>query len=100
MWFTERFDHAVGNLDPSNNQVTECQLAAGAGPGYIAAAPNGAVWFTQFSAGNIARITPDGTISEGRSVNGSGPFGITIGPNGNPWYAMHDANKIAPWQSR
>jgi streptogramin lyase len=72
----------------------------GAGPEDIAAAPNGAMWFTQFGAGNIARITSDGTISEGRSVRNSGPLGITVAPNGDPWYAMPRANKIATLQVR
>ena len=58
------------------------------------------MWFTQFGAGNIARITSDGRISEGRSVRNSGHLGITVAPNGDPWYAMLRANKIATLQLR
>ena len=97
VWFTERFTpQAVGRLDPANNnEVTVFPLASNPGPEDIAAAPNGAMWFTQSTAGNVARITPDGTITEGRSVKNSEPFGITVAPDGNPWYAMMSANKIA-----
>ena len=102
VWFTERFDHRVGRLDPATNQVTEwATLTPNAGPEDIVAAPNGAMWFTQFNAGNVARITSNGTISEGRSVKNSGPFGVTIGPNGRSvWYTMLDADRIAVLKPR
>jgi streptogramin lyase len=102
VWFTDRFNHRVGYLDPSNkNQVTRFDtLTPNAGPLDIAAAPDGSMWFTQTLTGNVARITPDGTISEGRSVKNSEPFGITIGPGGNPWYTMLNADKIATLQLR
>jgi virginiamycin B lyase len=102
VWFTDRFNHRVGYLDPSNkNQVTRFDtLTPNAGPLDIAAAPDGSMWFTQTLMGNVARITPDGTISEGRSVKNSEPFGITIGPGGNPWYTMLNADKIATLQLR
>jgi virginiamycin B lyase len=97
VWFTERFDHAVGRLDTATNEVTVFPtLTPSAGPEGIAAAPDGSAWFTQSSAGNVARITPEGVITEGKSAKGSEPFGITIGPDGQSvWYTMMSANKIA-----
>ena len=100
MWFTERFTNAVGRLDPSTSVVTEFPLAPGAGPEGIAAAPDGSLWFTQSNAGNIARITTAGLITEARRINGSEPFGIAVAPAGNPWYAELSANKIAVLQLR
>jgi virginiamycin B lyase len=106
VWATERFQPSatepsvVWRLDPNTNQVAEFPLSLGAGPEDIAAAPNGAMWFTQFGAGNIARITSDGTISEGRRVRDSGPLGITVASNGDPWYVMFRANKVATLQLR
>ena len=94
IWFTERFDNAVGRLDPATNNVTMFPLPAGSGPEGIAAGPSGSVWFTQSVAGNIARMTPDGTLTQGKSVRGSEPFGITVA-NGTPWYTELSANKIA-----
>ena len=65
-------------------------------PRHITAAPDGNMWFTQTLAGNVARITPQGVITEGKSVNSSEPFGITMGPDGQSvWYTMMSANKIA-----
>jgi len=70
------------------------------GPSGIAASPDGDVWFTQETKGNVARITSAGVITEGKVVRGSGPFGITVAPNGDPWYTMMAANKIATLQLR
>jgi streptogramin lyase len=100
VWFTARFTpQAVGRLNPANNSVTIFPVA-NTGPSGIAASPDGTVWFTQETKGNAARITNDGTITEGKAVKGSGPFGITVAPNGDPWYTMMAANKIATLQLR
>ena len=96
VWFAARFTpQAVGRLDPTTDAVTLIPRA-GTGPEDIAAAPDGSVWFTQTLSGNVARISADGGIAEGRSVNRSEPFGIAIGPDGRTvWYALMEANKIA-----
>jgi streptogramin lyase len=100
VWFTKRFDNSVGFLDPATNAVTQFPLAPGGGPEGIAAAPDGSVWFAQSVAGNVARITPTGTITEGKRVKGSEPFGVTVAPNGDPWYTELSADKIATLQLR
>jgi streptogramin lyase len=100
VWFTARFTpQAVGRLNPSNNSVTLFPVT-NTGPSGIAASPDGTVWFTQETAGNAARITNAGIITEGKSVKGSGPFGIAVAPSGDPWYTMMAANKIATLQLR
>jgi virginiamycin B lyase len=100
IWFTKRFDNTVGFLVPGTNSVTEFPLASPSGPEGIAAAPDGSVWFTQSVAGNVARITATGVLSEGKRVKGSEPFGVTVAPDGNPWYAELSADKIAVLQLR
>ena len=62
--------------------------------------PDGSIWFTQTTKGNIAKLDNAGVITEGKVVKGSGPFGITVAPNGDPWYTMMAANKIATLQLR
>jgi VCBS repeat-containing protein len=59
-------------------------LTAGAGPQYITTGPDGNLWFTEGSKGDIARLTPSGTLTE-FPVPGSGLSGITTGPDGNLW---------------
>lgn len=91
-----RFAHAIGRLEPATNQVARFPtLTPSAGPEEIAATAAGNLWFTQFNAGNIARITPAGVITEGKRANDSGPFGITIGPGQSVWFVQMRANKIA-----
>jgi streptogramin lyase len=103
IWFSARFTpQGVGRLDPATGAVTEFPLT-NVGPEGIAAspAPNGDIWFTQTTKGNIAQIDPDsGVITEGKVVRKSEPFGITVAPDGDPWYTMFEANKIATLQLR
>jgi virginiamycin B lyase len=98
VWFTARFTpQAVGRLNPASNTVTLFPRS-GVGPEGIAASPDGSVWFTQETGGNIANITNMGAVTEGKAVKGSGPFGITVAPNGQPWYTMMPADRIGTLQ--
>ena len=102
MWFTETFTpQGVGRLDPATGKSTV--FAVDGGPEEIAPAAGGSMWFTRTTAGNIARISPDGAITaQSKAVKGSEPFGITVfpSPNGDPWFTMMSANKIATFQLR
>jgi streptogramin lyase len=72
---------------------------SGSGPLLIASGPDGAVWFTEISAGKIGRIPV--TATNGSSIQefsvptaGSNPFGITAGPDGNVWFTELVGNNI------
>jgi streptogramin lyase len=105
VWFTDRFNHRVGYLDPSNNnQVTDFPtLTPEAGPQDIAAANDGSMWFAQATVGNVARITPDGTITEAGRIVKDDPnsglesaFGITVFPEDQSvWYTKPADNMVA-----
>lgn len=103
VWFAARFPsgsagQAVGFLDPADNNNVTVFPVANTGPAGIAAAPNGTIWFTQETKGNVASVTNTGVITEAKTVKGSQPAGITVAPDNNPWYAMPGANKIATVQ--
>ena len=101
VWFTRRFTpQGVGRLDPSTGAVSEFPIADGNGPEGITAAPGGGVWITQTLKGNVARVTDDGVITEGKAVKNSEPFGITVDAEGDPWWALSAANKIGELQLR
>jgi streptogramin lyase len=101
VWFTARFTpQAVGRLNRATNAVTIFPTPSNPGPQDIAASPDGTVWFTQVTKGNIARLNNTGLITEAKAVKGSEPFGITVAPNGDPWYTMFAASKIATLQLR
>jgi virginiamycin B lyase len=101
VWFTVRFTpQGVGRLDPATGASTV--FAVDGGPLEIAPAAGGSMWFTRTTAGNIARISPDGAITaQSKAVKGSESFGIAVASNGgNPWFTMMSANKIATFQLR
>ena len=53
----------------------------------ITAGPDGNIWFSEFNASKIGRITPDGKITEFDLPRpNSGPGDITAGADGNMWF--------------
>lgn len=50
---------------------------------------DGALWFTEWGANRIGRITTDGGIeTHDLSTVGSEPHGIALGPDGAIWTAL------------
>lgn len=69
--------------------------AMNSNPYGVTTGPDGALWFTEFSANKIGRITTAGVVTEfALPTAGSSPEGITTGPDGALWFAEHDSNKI------
>jgi streptogramin lyase len=60
---------------------------SGTGPERITSGPDGNLWFTEFWANRIARMTPAGALTEFPipTLN-SAPRGIVAGPDGNLWF--------------
>jgi virginiamycin B lyase len=57
-------------------------------PGYITRGPDGNIWVTISGSGlnnTLARIQPDGTVTEYAPAAAVNPVGITSGPDGNLW---------------
>jgi virginiamycin B lyase len=62
---------------------------AAAGPYALTWGPDGAVWFVEITAGQIGRITPDGTVVEfALPDRGARPHAITAGAEGDLWVAL------------
>ena len=61
---------------------------------YIAAGPDGNLWFTEYFGQRIGQITPTGTVTEFSSGISSDayPLGITAGPDGNLWFVENAGN--------
>lgn len=62
-------------------------------PGYIARGPDGNIWVTISGSGDnktLARITPNGTVTEYAPANLVNPVGITGGPDGNLWFTRNN----------
>ncbi len=56
---------------------------------------DGNLWFTQQSASSVARVSPDGVITEFPTPTLSFPNDITLGPDGNIWFSEGAAGQIA-----
>ena len=56
--------------------------------------PDGNFWFTEQDSSQVARITPNGVITEFRTPTFSFPYDITPGPDGNVWFTEGATGQI------
>lgn len=70
-------------------------IPTGSQPISITMGPDGNFWFTLANSSQVARITPDGVITEFRTPTFSFPFDITPGPDGNVWFSEGSSGQIA-----
>jgi streptogramin lyase len=67
----------------------------GSGPLGITSGPDGNLWFAEFDADKVGRITPSGTITEFTPPTAnSGSMDIVTGPDGNLWFTEFNGQKI------
>jgi virginiamycin B lyase len=69
-------------------------IPTGSQPIAITRGPDGNFWFTLQNSSQVARITPDGVITEFRTPTLSFPFDITSGPDGNIWFSEGSNGQI------
>ena len=61
----------------------------------IAAGPGGTIWFTEFRADQIGRISTAGVLTEYRvPTPGAEPYQISAGPGGAMWFTEYNTAKI------
>ncbi|KUL43860.1 Virginiamycin B lyase [Streptomyces violaceusniger] len=66
-----------------------------AGPYALTGGPDGALWFTEIGAGQIGRITVDGTVTEYPLPDREArPHAITPGPDGALWFTEWGRGRI------
>ena len=70
--------------------VTEFPISdpADDGPSSITSGPDGALWFTDYLANDIGRISTDGHVSRFSVPTAAAPSGITTGPDGALWFTQ------------
>jgi streptogramin lyase len=107
LWFTEGQSNRIGRITPTG-VITEFSSGITNGvnqftglpnfpePDGIAAGPNGNLWFTEFGADRVGRITPSGVVTEfGAGIGAAAQsIGITAGPDGNLWFAEYAGHRI------
>lgn len=109
IWFTEFRASQIGRLDLTTGTITEFPIpntdlffdiftqtfTTSTGPRGITVGPDGNLWFAQFNASRIGRITPEGQVTQFPTPTAnSRPVGITAGPDGNVWFTEPVGNRI------
>lgn len=61
----------------------------------ITQSDDGNFWFTEQNSSRVARVTPQGMITEFQTPTFSFPFDITPGPDGNIWFSEGSTGRIA-----
>jgi len=88
-------DGQVYGFPPSSPQHRSFPIpSSDSQPISITLGPDGNFWFTEQNHSQVARITPQGVITEFLTPTFSFPIGITAGPDGNIWFTELIANKI------
>ena len=67
----------------------------GSQPISITLGPDGNFWFTEQDRSQVARITPQGVVTEFVTPTFSFPIDITPGPDGNVWFSQGAIGQIA-----
>ena len=81
----------LGEITPFSDGIT-----LGSSPEGITTGPDGNLWFTEFFADNLGRITPDGVVTEFPLPTADAQArSITTGPDGNLWFTESAANNVA-----
>ena len=108
LWFTEFRGNRIGRIT-TDGSITEFPLPAdemffdiftqsltsSRGPRGIVAGPDGNLWFAEFNAARIGRMTTTGELTEYRlPTPNTRVVRITAGPDGALWFAEPGASKI------
>jgi virginiamycin B lyase len=115
VWFTLLDEDRIGRLTP-DGKVTyfsegitdnpERAVRGAVAPQGITNGPDGNMWFTEHGADRIARVTPDGTITEfsagitrpsgpaAADFTDAAPASIVTGADGNLWFTEQIADRI------
>jgi virginiamycin B lyase len=85
-----------GSVDVSQFVFSEYPIpTANPGPASIVTGSDGALWFTEYSANQIGRVTTAGAVTEYRVPTASAaPSGIAAGGDGALWFVESHANQI------
>lgn len=98
VWFTGKATGTVGKIDPDTGKVSTFALkTVGSVPIYIAAGGDGNMWVTELLGNAIARVTPNGDVTEfAIPTCNSRPIAIVPEPGGKAmWFSEEAGNKVA-----
>jgi streptogramin lyase len=99
VWFVENGSDQIGRITPTGTISVFPLPVVGSAPRDLKLAPDGNLWFTEFTggpnSGSLGRITPVGAISEFPiPTANSFPNDLTIGSDGNLWFTEFNSNRV------
>ena len=95
VWFTLYGANALGLMLPNGSIASQFTIPTpNSRPISIVAGPDGALWFAEYGAAKIGRMTTGGQFSEYSLAPGAQPNAITTGVDGNLWFVEYGANKV------
>lgn len=96
VWAVTRGEAHVTGIPSVAGKITQFRIPThNSSPYMIAQGPDGNLWFTEFTKGQIGRITPEGQVTEfPLPSQKSRPFGITSGSDGNVWFTEFKKNNV------
>lgn len=95
VWYTLYGANAIGLIGPTGTVLNLYTIpTANSQPISIVAGPDGALWFAEYGAAKIGRVTTSGQFTEFPLAAGAQPNAITAGPDGNLWFVEFGPNKI------
>jgi virginiamycin B lyase len=97
LWYTDSAQSQIVQFDPASKTVIKrYQSTPSANLAGIVVGKDGALWFAEYNAGKIGRITVSGVITEYPMPSAaSGIQGIGAGPDGSIWVTESLAGKLA-----
>jgi virginiamycin B lyase len=99
VWFADSFANSITRL--SNGQLTPHPAREpNAAPFGVAVDARGTVWATLQTANKLARIDPDGTLTElDIPTRNSAPADVAVDGSGGVWFTELRANKIGRYSA-
>jgi streptogramin lyase len=105
IWFTDRYNNAIGKASPVATSAADVTLftlpTPNSKPAAITVGPDKRLWFTEDAGNSVRSIPTSATIENPGFSNpvvlptaGSHPAGITTGPDGNIWFVEAGVQKL------
>jgi len=85
---------AVSLASAAQARIRAFPIPTGSQPISITLGPDGNLWFTLQNSSQVARLTPQGVITEFQTPTFSFPIDITPGPDGNVWFSEGASGQI------
>jgi len=96
LWFSES-TNKIGKVDMNGTMLAELPIMVGRSTTviFLAAGPDGNIWYTDTSNDNVGRMTPSGASTLFPTTAGADPLWIAPGPDGNLWFTEFIGNRIS-----